>query len=159
MATPRNVGRCGDPTWDTSDCGGRVCDQLVKNRVDPRQAIQSNLMFYVGVLDKVLCRDNRQSIRPTLVVVNRFILYHGPIEPFNPVILSQKGSLFLTRPTLVDYTATRDELLRRAGDVLGWIQSGDLNLRIDRTLPLSQAAEAHRLLESRQTKGKVLLIP
>ncbi len=83
----------------------------------------------------------------------------GPIEPFNPAILSQKGSLFLTRPTLVDYTATRDELLQRAGDVLGWIQSGDLNLRIDRTLPLSEATEAHRLLEGRQTKGKVLLIP
>jgi len=83
----------------------------------------------------------------------------GPVGPFDPQVLSQKGSLFLTRPTLVHYIATRAELLARADEVLGWIKSGKLKLRIERELPLAQAAEAHRLLEGRKTTGKVLLIP
>ncbi len=83
----------------------------------------------------------------------------GPVPPVDPLLLSRLGSIFLTRPTLVDYTATREELQLRAGEVLGWLQSGRLRLRVDRTLPLSQASEAHRLLEGRQTTGKVLLTP
>ena len=83
----------------------------------------------------------------------------GPVPPIDPLMLSQHGSIFLTRPTLINYTATREALLQRAGDLLGWIQSGELNLRIDRELPLAEAAQAHRLLEARETKGKVLLIP
>src|SRR5947207_4913266 len=83
----------------------------------------------------------------------------GPVGLFDPQVLNQKGSLFLTRPTIVHYIATRAELLARAGEVLGWIQRGMVKVRIDRELPLGQAAEAHRLLEARQTTGKVLLIP
>jgi len=83
----------------------------------------------------------------------------GPVGSFDPLLLSQKGSLFLTRPTLGDYIATRAELLQRAGEVLGWIKSGKLKLRIDHEFPLAQAAEAHRALEGRKTTGKVLLIP
>src|SRR5207302_2297438 len=83
----------------------------------------------------------------------------GPVGPFDPQVLSQKGSLFLTRPTLVHYIATRAELLARADEVLGWIKRGKLKRRIERELPLAQAAEAHRLLEGRKTTGKVLLIP
>jgi NADPH2:quinone reductase len=83
----------------------------------------------------------------------------GPVGPFDPQVLNQKGSLFLTRPTIVHYIATHAELVARAGDLLGWIQRGRLNVRIDRELPLAQAAEAHRLLEARKTTGKVLLIP
>ena len=83
----------------------------------------------------------------------------GPVAPFDAAILNQKGSLFLTRPSLFHYVATREELLQRSGDVLGWIKAGKLKLRIDLTLPLAQAAEAHRQLEGRQTTGKVLLIP
>ncbi len=83
----------------------------------------------------------------------------GPVPPLDPAILNQKGSLFLTRPSLVHHTATRQELLQRSGDVLGWIKAGKLKLRIDLTLPLAQAADAHRQLEGRQTTGKVLLIP
>ena len=83
----------------------------------------------------------------------------GPVGSFDPLLLSQKGSLFLTRPTLGDYIATRAELLERAGEVLGWIKSGKLKLRIDHEFPLAQAAEAHRALEGRKTTGKVLLIP
>jgi len=83
----------------------------------------------------------------------------GPVGAFDPQVLSQKGSLFLTRPTLGHYIATRTELLERAGEVLGWIKSGGLKLRIQHEFPLAQASEAHRALEGRKTTGKVLLIP
>lgn len=83
----------------------------------------------------------------------------GAIPPFSPLLLSQKGSLFMTRPTLAHYTATREELLWRAGDIFSWIQSGALKLLISTRLPLSQAKDAHQLLEGRKTVGKVLLLP
>jgi len=83
----------------------------------------------------------------------------GPVAAFDPALLAQKGSLFLTRPSLAQYAATRDELLWRAGDVFNWIKAGELKLRIEKTFPLRDAAEAHRQLEGRKTAGKVLLIP
>ena len=83
----------------------------------------------------------------------------GPVDPVNPQVLNQKGSLYLTRPTLVHYTATRAELLERAGEVLGWVADGSLQVHIGREFPLTQAVEAHRELESRRTTGKLLLIP
>ncbi len=83
----------------------------------------------------------------------------GAVPAFQPLVLSQKGSLFLTRPSLQHYVASREELLWRAGDVLGWVQEGKLKLRIDRVYKLSEAAEAHRALESRATAGKLLLVP
>ncbi len=83
----------------------------------------------------------------------------GPVPPIDLQVLNQKGSLFVTRPTLGHYMATRSELLSRAGDLFMWVASGEIKVRIDQTMPLSQAAEAHRLLQSRQTAGKVLLIP
>ena len=83
----------------------------------------------------------------------------GAVPPIDPLVLSAKGSLFLTRATLANYMATREELLRRAGEVLGWIANGELQLHYDRVLPLAQAAQAQQLLESRQTMGKLLLQP
>src|SRR5208283_1907229 len=83
----------------------------------------------------------------------------GPVAPIDPNILNPKGSLFLTRPSLAHHCLTREELLWRAGDVLGWIASGELRIRVDRVYPLSEAAEAHRALEGRHTAGKLLLIP
>jgi NADPH2:quinone reductase len=83
----------------------------------------------------------------------------GPVEPIDPQLLHRKGSLFLTRPTLFHYMATRDELLARANEVFGWIADGKLAIRIDREYTLSEAAAAQRALEGRQTTGKVLLIP
>jgi NADPH2:quinone reductase len=83
----------------------------------------------------------------------------GQVEPIDPQLLSQKGSLFLTRPTLGSYTLTRAELLGRAGDLFQWMAAGKLNVRVDRTFKLSEAADAHRYMEGRGTKGKVLLTP
>jgi NADPH2:quinone reductase len=82
----------------------------------------------------------------------------GPVPLFDPTILNGKGSLFLTRPSLGHYVLTREELLWRAGDVLSWVASGKLRLRIDRTYPLADAAAAHRDLESRKTAGKLVLL-
>jgi NADPH:quinone reductase len=83
----------------------------------------------------------------------------GKVPPLDPTILNTKGSLFLTRPSLGNYCATREELLWRAGDVLQWVASGKVKLAIERIYPLAQAAQAHRDLESRATAGKLLLVP
>ena len=83
----------------------------------------------------------------------------GPVDPIAPLRLSQLGSLFLTRPLLAHYVADPTELRTRAADVLDWVATGDLRVRIGERFPLAEAAEAHRRLEGRRTSGKVLLIP
>lgn len=83
----------------------------------------------------------------------------GPVEPVLPLRLSQGGSLFLTRPTLGDYTATREDLEVRAGDLFSWIADGSLDVRIGERFALSEARTAHEHLEGRKTTGKVLLVP
>jgi NADPH2:quinone reductase len=83
----------------------------------------------------------------------------GPAPAFDPQVLNPKGSLFVTRPTLIHYIATRAELLERAGAVFGWIQSNKVKILIDKTFPLAQAGAAQAYLESRASKGKVILIP
>ena len=83
----------------------------------------------------------------------------GPVPPFDPQLLAQGGSLFFTRPTLGHYVLTRDELLHRAGAVLGAVERGDLKVKIEQVLPLGEAGKAHELLCSRKTAGKLLLVP
>jgi NADPH2:quinone reductase len=83
----------------------------------------------------------------------------GAVPAFDPIILTQKGSLFLTRPSLGNYIATREELVARSGAVFGMIAAGKLKLRIEHTYPLAEAQRAHRELEGRKTTGKLLLIP
>ena len=83
----------------------------------------------------------------------------GPVPPLDLQILNARGSLFVTRPSLNHHIGSREELLQRAGDVLGWIRDGKLKLRLEHQLPLADAAEAHRALEGRRTTGKILLIP
>jgi NADPH2:quinone reductase len=83
----------------------------------------------------------------------------GAVPPFDPMQLSTKGSLFMTRPTLGYYTITREELVARSGAVFGMIVAGMLKLRIEHTYPLDEAQRAHRELEGRKTTGKLLLIP
>lgn len=83
----------------------------------------------------------------------------GLVPPLDPQLLNAKGSLFLTRPSLAHHVATREELLTRAGEILKWISGAGLQVRIDRTVPLSEASQAQTALETRQTMGKVLLTP
>jgi NADPH2:quinone reductase len=83
----------------------------------------------------------------------------GAVPPFDLIKLSQKGSLFITRPTLGHYTATREELEWRAGDVLQTIVNGELKIQVHHRYPLAEAQQAHRDLEGRKTSGKLLLIP
>ena len=83
----------------------------------------------------------------------------GAVPPFDPIVLTQKGSLFLTRPSLGNYISTREELMARSGAVFAMIAAGRLKLRIAHTYPLAEAQQAHRDLEGRKTTGKLLLIP
>jgi NADPH2:quinone reductase len=98
------------------------------------------------------------SLRPrgTLVLFGQS---SGPVPPFDAGILNQKGSLYLTRPSLGHYVLTREELLWRSDELFTAILDGSLKVRIDRTYPLADAAQAHQDLESRKTTGKLLLIP
>ncbi|MDR7417031.1 MAG: zinc-binding dehydrogenase, partial [Armatimonadota bacterium] len=97
-------------------------------------------------------------LRPRGMMVS-FGQSSGPVGPVDPLVLSQKGSLYLTRPSIWHYTATREEILWRAGDVLSWVRTGELRVRVDRTFPLPEAAAAQRRLEGRESTGKILLIP
>lgn len=83
----------------------------------------------------------------------------GPVPPFDPIVLSQKGSLFVTRPSLIHYVALREELEQRSGDVFAMIAAGKLKLRISKTYKLEEVRQAHRDLEGRKTTGKILLVP
>jgi NADPH2:quinone reductase len=83
----------------------------------------------------------------------------GPVAPFNLGLLASKGSLFLTRPTLVSYIASRQDLENRSSAVMNMVSSGKLKVRIGATFPLAQAKQSHDALEGRKTTGKVLLIP
>jgi NADPH2:quinone reductase len=106
-------------------------------------------------------KDTFEKSLNCLALRGMLVLYgqsSGPVPPFDPQVLAQKGSLFLTRPVLWHYTTTREELLWRAREVLDWVRTGELQLRVDRAYPLAQAAEAQRALEGRQTTGKVLLL-
>jgi NADPH2:quinone reductase len=107
-------------------------------------------------------RDTFEKSLDCLALRGMLVLFgqsSGPVPPFDPQILNRKGSLFLTRPSLAHYIATREELLERANDVLTWVKEGRLRLRIHAEYPLSQAAAAHRDLEGRRTSGKLLLVP
>jgi len=82
----------------------------------------------------------------------------GPVAPFDPALLAAKGSLFLTRPTLMTYTADRADLLASATDLFAVVQSGDVSIEVNQTYPLSEAAQAHRDLEARKTTGSTVLL-
>jgi NADPH2:quinone reductase len=101
--------------------------------------------------------ESLASLRPR----GTMILYgaaSGRVPPFDPMRLETAGSLYLTRPTIRHYTATRDELLGRARDVFGWIAEGGLDVRIGGRYPLEEARRAHEDLEGRRTTGKLILV-
>lgn len=83
----------------------------------------------------------------------------GPVPPLDPQRLNSGGSLFLTRPTLANYVSDPEELRWRAGELLGWVERGELGVRVGAEYPLADAARAHEDLAARRTTGKLLLIP
>jgi NADPH2:quinone reductase len=114
-------------------------------------------VVYDGV-GKETFEGSLASLRPRGLLAS-FGNASGPVPPFSPLVLSQKGSLYFTRPTLAHYIATPAELRHRSGDLFAWIATGKLNVRVGATFPLAAAADAHRALEGRGTTGKVLLLP
>jgi len=124
---------------------------------DFAQKAQGMHVVYDGV-GRATFLKGLDCLRPRGMMVT-FGNASGPVAEFAPLLLSQKGSLFLTRPSLAAYTANREELQWRAGDVLGWIDEGKLKLHIHKNYPLADAAQAHRDLESRNTSGKLVLHP
>lgn len=123
-----------------------------------------NIMRGVGVaavydsVGQATYERSLDCLRPRGILV-LFGQSSGPVTSFNPSILAQKGSLYLTRPTLTHYMLTREELMQRTSELFDWIQSGVVKIRIDSTFPLAKVADAHRKLESRASSGKILLIP
>jgi NADPH2:quinone reductase len=139
-------------------------DETIRYTEEPFEEAVKRLTNGAGlpvVYDSVAKTTFLQSLkclRPRGVMV----LYgasSGAVPPFDLIQLSTMGSLYVTRPTLKDYIATRADLEQRAGDILTSIAEGALTLRAEHTYPLAQAAQAHRDLEARRTTGKVLLIP
>ncbi|MPZ13523.1 MAG: zinc-binding dehydrogenase [Chloroflexi bacterium] len=113
------------------------------------------------VFDSVGCDTFEKSLN-CVRTRGSLVLYgasSGPAPPVDPQVLNAKGSIWLTRPSIVHYTATRAELCQRAEELFDWIASGKVRLRIDRTYPLAEAAGAHRALSARETMGKILLTP
>lgn len=132
-----------------------------------RQDFQAEVMRLTGgtgvqvVYDSV-AKDTSTRRSTAWRPAGNMVLYGDPsgsVPPLDPQVLNAKGSLFLHRPTLQHFILTRAELLQPAADVFGWIASGQVKLRIERTYPLAEAAQAHRDLESRATSGKLLLLP
>jgi len=113
-------------------------------------------VVYDGV-GKDTFEGSLNSLRPRGTLAS-FGNASGPVAAFSPLVLSQKGSLYFTRPTLAHYTQTTDELRSRTDDLFRWLAAGELRVRIGATFPLADAAEAHRALEGRRTTGKVLLL-
>lgn len=125
----------------------------VKRRTDGRG---------VQVVYDSVGRDTFEKSLNCLAMRGFLVLYgqsSGPVAPFDPQILNTRGGLFLTRPSLGHYTASREELLERARDVLGWAAAGELRVRIGGEYPLGKASQAHADLAGRKTTGKLLLIP
>jgi len=163
MLGARVIGTCGTPEKEEL-ARGAGADEVILYTEQDFEAETRRLTGGQGVdvaydsVGKSTWEKSINCLKPRGYLV-LFGNASGAVPPIDPLMLSQKGSLFLTRPTLASYTLTREELLGRANDILGWVNSGKLDIRIDRTVPLAEAAEAHRALESRATKGKVLISP
>jgi len=138
-------------------------DVIVYTQVDFKDAVEDLVgpnaldVVFDGV-GKATFDKGIDLLRPRGMMVT-FGNASGPVPEISPLLLAQKGSIFLTRPTMAHYLRTREEFVGRATELFGWIAQGDLEVRIGASYPLAEAAEAHRALEARRTTGKVLLHP
>jgi NADPH2:quinone reductase len=133
-------------------------DEVAVNSEEDFVAKAKGVDVVYDAVGKAVFQRSLDCLRPRGMMVS-FGNASGPVPELAPLVLMQKGSLFLTRPTLVHYTATREELDWRAGDVLNWVATGKLKVRIHKAYPLADAAQAQRDLESRNTSGKLILVP
>lgn len=140
------------------------CDHIILYREEDIAARVRELTDGEGVavvydsVGKDTFEASLDSLRPMGMLVS-FGNASGPVPPFEPGILAQKGSLFLTRPTLMAYTAKRQDLLASANELFNVVRSGDVRIEINQSYPLREAAQAHRDLEARKTSGSTILIP
>lgn len=151
------IGTAGneDKARQAKDAGA---DEVVIYTQEDFTAKAKGVHVVYDSVGKETFQSSLDCLRPRGMMVS-FGNSSGPVPDFAPLILSQKGSLFLTRPSLAHYTADAKELQWRAGDVLGWIAAGKLKLHIHGTYPLAEAGRAHTDLEGRKTTGKLILQP
>jgi NADPH2:quinone reductase len=155
MLGARVIGTVGDEE-KAKQAKAAGADEVVIYAKDDFTAIAKGMHVVYDSVGQSTFMQSLDCLRPRGMMVS-FGNSSGPVANFAPLILSQKGSLFLTRPTLASYSATPEELDWRANDVLSWIGQGKLKLHIYKTYPLAEAAQAHRDLEGRKTTGKLLL--
>jgi len=151
----RVIGTVGDEEKAKQAKAAGADEVIIYTKEDFSARVKGMNVVYDSVGQSTFMQS-LDCLRPRGMMVS-FGNASGPVANFAPLILSQKGSLFLTRPTLANYTATADELDWRANDVLDWIGQGKLKLHIHKTYPLAETAQAHRDLEGRKTTGKLLL--
>ncbi|MBC7927891.1 MAG: quinone oxidoreductase [Bryobacteraceae bacterium] len=163
MLGARVIGTAGSRE-KAEDARGIGADEMIVYTEQDFEAETRRLTDGKGVdvvydsVGKSTWEKSLNSLRPRGLMVT-FGNASGAVDPIAPLVLNQKGSLFLTRPKLQDYTSTAEDLKWRAGDVLSWVSSGALKLKVEREYSLEDAGRAHEDLASRRTSGKLLLIP
>ena len=158
MRGARVTGTVGDEEKARQAKEAGADEVIIYTKEDFVAKVKGTMNVVYDSVGKSTFNQSLDCLRPRGMMVS-FGNASGPVPDFAPLILSQKGSLFLTRPSLAHYSSTPEELAWRANDVLNWISQGKLKLHIHKVYPLADAAQAHRDLEGRKTTGKLLLIP
>jgi NADPH2:quinone reductase len=158
MRGARVVATVGDDEKARQAKEAGADETIVYTKDDFVAKLKGTMNVVYDSVGKSTFTQSLDCLRPRGMMVS-FGNASGPAPDFAPLILSQKGSLFLTRPSLAHYSSTPEELAWRANDVLNWISQGKLKLHIHKIYPLADAAQAHRDLEGRKTTGKLLLTP
>jgi NADPH2:quinone reductase len=158
MRGARVTGTVGDEEKARQAKEAGADEVIIYTKEDFVAKVKGTMNVVYDSVGKSTFNQSLDCLRPRGMMVS-FGNASGPVPDFAPLILSQKGSLFLTRPSLAHYSSTPEELAWRANDVLNWISQGKLKLHIHKVYPLADAAQAHRDLEGRKTTGKLLLTP
>jgi NADPH2:quinone reductase len=158
MRGARVTGTVGDEEKARQAKEAGADEVIIYTKEDFVAKVKGTMNVVYDSVGKSTFNQSLDCLRPRGMMVS-FGNASGPVPDFAPLVLSQKGSLFLTRPSLAHYSSTPEELAWRANDVLNWISQGKLKLHIHKVYPLADAAQAHRDLEGRKTTGKLLLIP
>jgi NADPH2:quinone reductase len=158
MRGARVVGTVGDEEKARQAKEAGADEVIVYTKEDFVAKVKGTMNVVYDSVGKSTFLQSLDCLRPRGMMVT-FGNASGPAPDFSPLLLTQKGSLFLTRPSLAAYSSTQEELDWRANDVLNWVSQGKLKLHIHKVYPLADAAQAQRDLEGRKTTGKLLLIP